>query len=131
MFVLTILFSYWLVQRLMMYQQIVDLLYILLRKIIEVLFVVFFWKIIFKQIYLIQIKILVCGWKYLVCIFDFYLALHLAVQHGHLDVVRRLLSESDIDVFTLNIKYVKLIFLCFMFIIILKRNELSSCFGIV
>jgi hypothetical protein len=36
----------------------------------------------------------------------FYLALHLAVQHGHLDVVRRLLSESDIDVFTLNIKFV-------------------------
>ncbi|CAF1118017.1 unnamed protein product [Rotaria sordida] len=31
-------------------------------------------------------------------------ALHLAVQHGHLDVVRRLLSESDIDVFTLNNK---------------------------
>ncbi|CAF5220567.1 unnamed protein product, partial [Rotaria magnacalcarata] len=27
-------------------------------------------------------------------------ALHLAVQHGHIDVVRRLLSESDIDVFT-------------------------------
>ncbi|CAF4332706.1 unnamed protein product, partial [Adineta steineri] len=31
-------------------------------------------------------------------------ALHLAVQHGHSDVVRRLLSESDIDVFTLNNK---------------------------
>ncbi|CAF3345195.1 unnamed protein product [Rotaria socialis] len=31
-------------------------------------------------------------------------ALHLAVQHGHIDVVRRLLSESDIDVFTPNIK---------------------------
>ncbi|CAF1139911.1 unnamed protein product [Adineta ricciae] len=31
-------------------------------------------------------------------------ALHLAVQHGHLDVVRRLLSESDIDVFALNNK---------------------------
>ncbi len=34
----------------------------------------------------------------------FLAALHLAVQYGHLDVVRRLLSESDIDVFTLNMK---------------------------
>jgi hypothetical protein len=34
----------------------------------------------------------------------FHLALHLAVQHGHSDVVRRLLSESDIDVSTLNTK---------------------------
>ncbi|UJR21238.1 hypothetical protein I4U23_024333 [Adineta vaga] len=31
-------------------------------------------------------------------------ALHLAVQHGHSDVVRRLLSESDIGVFALNNK---------------------------
>ena len=31
-------------------------------------------------------------------------ALHVAVQHGHYDVVRRLLSESDIDVLTINMK---------------------------
>lgn len=37
----------------------------------------------------------------------FFQALHLAVQHAHIDVVRRLLSESDIDVFTPNIKYDK------------------------
>ena len=35
---------------------------------------------------------------------SFHVALHLAVQHGHLDVVRRLLSESDIDVLTANNK---------------------------
>ncbi len=52
-------------------------------------------------------------------IFDFHLALHLAVQHGHLDVVRRLLSESDIDVFTLNMKYDKFIFLRFSFIFVI------------
>ena len=34
----------------------------------------------------------------------FSLALHLAVQHGHTDVVRRLLSEPDIDPFTVNAK---------------------------
>ena len=32
------------------------------------------------------------------------LALHMAVQHGHLEVVRSLLAESDIDVLTLNAK---------------------------
>jgi hypothetical protein len=32
--------------------------------------------------------------------------LHIAVQHGHIDVVRRLLAESDIDVLTTNSKYV-------------------------
>ena len=52
------------------------------------------------------------------CIYlKFHLALHLAVQHGHSDVVRRLLSESDIDVFTLNNKWRKFlkIFLCLYF----------------
>lgn len=32
------------------------------------------------------------------------LALHVAVQHGHLEVVRPLLAESDVDVLTLNAK---------------------------
>ena len=40
--------------------------------------------------------------KFAAPMFLYHLALHLAVQHGHSDVVRRLLSESDIDVFTLN-----------------------------
>ncbi|CAF4426489.1 unnamed protein product, partial [Adineta steineri] len=31
-------------------------------------------------------------------------ALHLAIQNGHIDVVRCLLAESDVDVLTLNAK---------------------------
>lgn len=89
----------------MMSQRIVDRHCILQLNIIEQRCVPFFWIIRFMQIYSISIRILVEQLiDFLFYVFSFCLALHVAVQYGHLEVARSLLAESDIDVLTLNAK---------------------------
>lgn len=95
----------------MMSRQIVDQLFILLLKTIVAQFVVFFLKIIFMQIYSMPIRTPVfLSYSHInnmpSHLLLLLLALHIAVQHGHLDVVRRLLAESDIDLLTVNAKLV-------------------------